>query len=53
MVQNFAFFVDRVGCRENKNREILNGRRNGDIIACEWYWSGGAADRLIKAALTK
>ncbi len=27
MVQNFAFFTDRLGAAKNKNRGILNGRR--------------------------
>lgn len=36
----FCVFRGYVGCRENKNREILNGRRNDDIIACERYGIG-------------
>ena len=35
MVQIFAFFADRLAAAKKKNCEILNERRNGDVIACE------------------
>ena len=32
IVQNFAFFTDRLVVVKKKNREILNERRNGDVV---------------------